>query len=214
MSEIIATADDGFSVREKTTGTIIGKMIKFLDGRYIVDKTETLPADTTLVALGVVTVWVNWVDGKPIDHRVTQPGQQHPERDELPDQDVSLWPPGLNDEPSDPWRDSRYLHLVDPQTGADYTFITDSYGGRRGVGELKSQIANVRSVHPAAVPLVKLGSVPWKTRYGMKQRPEFKVVGWRGKQDSGAPLQQPVERKPTERRALPAAEPINDSIPF
>jgi hypothetical protein len=112
MTDITVTANDGFSVREKTTGTIIGKMIKFQDGRHIVDKTETLPADTTLVAVGVVTVWVNWVDGKPIDHRVTQPGQQHPERDELPDQDQSLWQPGLNDEPSDPWRDTRYLHLI------------------------------------------------------------------------------------------------------
>jgi hypothetical protein len=80
---------------------------------------------------------------------------------------------------------------------------------------LKSQIANVRSVYPAAVPLVKLGSVPWKTRYGTKQRPEFKVVGWRGKQDSG-PLQQ-MEQQPKTvdgHAALPAAEQLNDRIPF
>jgi hypothetical protein len=217
MSIITAIPDDGFSVREKTQGTIIGKMIKFLDGRFIVDKTETLPADTTLVVVGAVTAWVNWVDGKPVEHRVTQPGQQHPDREELPDHDESLWPPGLNEEPSDPWRDTRYLHLIDPHTGADYTFVCDSYGGRRAVGELKSMIANVRQAHPNAVPMVQLCSVPMKTRFGMKQRPEFKVVGWRGKQDSGAPLEQHAEqgaRKPLERRTSAAPEPMNDSLPF
>jgi hypothetical protein len=214
MNNDITVMEDGFSVQEKSSGTmIVGKLLKFLDGRYIADKTETLPADTTLVAVGVITVWTHWVDGKPVEHRVTQPGQLHPEREDLPEQDESKWPPGLNDEPSDPWRDTRYLHLIDPQTGADYTFTTDSFGGRRGVGELKSQIANVRFAHPSAVPVVQLGSVPWKTKFGTKQRPSFKVIGWRGKQES-PPIQVVEQRKQEQPRKLQAEEPLNDKIPF
>ena len=35
---------------------------------------------------------------------------------------IDLWSPGLNGEPADPWKDTRYLHLVNPRTGADLTF--------------------------------------------------------------------------------------------
>jgi hypothetical protein len=28
-------------------------------------------------------------------------------RDDLPDQDETLWPPGLGDQPEDPWKDTR-----------------------------------------------------------------------------------------------------------
>jgi hypothetical protein len=208
----IAKLDDGFSVQENLSSSYIqGKMLKFIDGRFVVDKAEELPTDSTLVALNVITCWVHWENGKPIDHRVTQPGQQHPDRDELPDQDESLWPPGLNGEPEDVWKDTRYLHLIDPQTGADFTFVTDSYGGRRGVGNLKSQIYYVRMAHPAALPVVQLASAPMKTRFGLKKRPEFKVVGWRGRQQRAAV--QAIEEKPCEPQKE-FVEPLDDDIPF
>ena len=181
-NDLTPHGDDGFAVRENSRGQFIrGQMIKYNDGAFIVDKTEPLP-DEALVAVGVVTAWVNWGEDengetKPIEHRVTAASQIHPSRDDLPDQDDSLWPLGLNSEPTDPWRDTRYLYLVNPRTGADYTFITDSYGGRRGVGSLK--VMNVRMAHPGAVPVIKTKSAPFKTSYGMKKRPEFEVIGWR-----------------------------------
>jgi hypothetical protein len=172
--------DDGFAVQEKNSTTIIGRMLKFTDGQFVMDKTEKLPADTKLVAIAVVTAWVHWRDGKPVEHLVTHPGQAHPEREDLADLDSSKWPRGLSDEPNDPWKDTRYLHLIDPLTGADFTFVTDSWGGRRAVSDLKSQIVNVRRAHPAAVPIVQLGKTPMKTKFGVKQRPQFGVIGWRG----------------------------------
>jgi hypothetical protein len=86
--------------------------MKFSIGDYTADKTEKVPEGTKLVAVVVVTAWVHWVDGKPIEHRVTYAGQSHPKRDDLPDQDETLWPPGLGDQPEDP-KDTRYLHLID-----------------------------------------------------------------------------------------------------
>jgi hypothetical protein len=179
MTHNLAHVDDGFAVPERDNSSFIkGKMTKFVDGRFVADKTEVLPNNIQLVAVGVATEWVRWDGKEPPEHRVTRPGERHPERDELPDQDQSQWPPGLNDEPSDPWRDSRRLHLISPQTGGDFTFVTDSIGGRRAVSDLKSAIRNVRTAHPNAVPIVELASVAMKTRFGMKQRPDFKVVGW------------------------------------
>ena len=70
---------DGFSVAEKSgSNLIVGKMVKFtIDGKYKADKADTLPDYTTLVP-GVTTAWVKWQDGKPVEHRITQPGEVHP----------------------------------------------------------------------------------------------------------------------------------------
>jgi hypothetical protein len=206
---------DGFSVAERGSGSpIVGKMLKFtIDGKYKADKADILPDNTTLVAINVTTAWVKWEDGKPVEHLITQPGQLHPDRDDLPDQDKTTWELGLNGEPADPRRDTRYLRLIDPWTGQDYTFVTETYGGRKAVGELKSQIANVRFAYPGAVPLVQLGSTMMPTSYGLKPRPEFKVVGWRN--NGNAPVQLPrgPQNKPPEQHVSEIEPPFNGQVP-
>jgi hypothetical protein len=206
---------DGFSVAEKRgSNLIVGKMGKFtIDGKYKIDKADILPDKTELVAIDVSTAWVKWQDNKPIEHRITRPGQIHPDREDLPDQDETTWESGLNGEPADPWRDTRYLHLIDPRTGQDYTFVSDTYGGRKAVGELKSQIINVRFAYPGAVPIVQLGSAMMKTSFGLKPRPEFKVVGWRNKGNAPAQLMHGPQSKPPEPGASEIEPPFNDQIP-
>jgi hypothetical protein len=178
---------DGFSVEEKnpSNSLIVGRILKFKDGQYSVDKNYH-PGGGRYGVRDVVFCWVHWQDGKPVEHRITAPGDYHPERDELPDQDQELWPAGING-PSDPWRDTRYLQLIDQKTGADYTFITDTHGGHRGVGDLKAQIRNVRQAHSGAVPIIALGTTMMKTKYGMRPRPQFDVADWIDKQQD-APL--------------------------
>ncbi len=209
------TTADGFAVAERSGGLIIGKLLKFINGHYVADKTEPVALGTELVALNVVTCWTKWQDGKP-DHRITHPGQCHPERDELPDRDETAWEEGLDGKPSDPWRDARYVHLVNPRTGAEFTFVTDSHGGRKGVGELKSSVANVRFAHPGAVPVVQLRSTTFPTRHGPKPRPQFEIVGWKTKSSSTSAMaeitdqrQQKIENK-TSRTKID----MDDEIPF
>ena len=202
---------DGFSVAEKSgSNLIVGKMVKFtIDGKYKIDKADILPDNTRLVAIDVTTAWVKWDDGKPIEHRITHPGQVHPDRADLPDQDETMWERGLNGGLADPLRDTRYLRLIDPRTGQDYTFVTDTYGGRIAIGELKSQINNVRFAYPGAIPVVQLSSTMMPTAYGLKPRPEFKVIGWRNKNDKAAPLlTQNSQGQPSE-----IEPPFNDQIP-
>jgi hypothetical protein len=115
------------------------------------NKTDEMPPDTTLLVRSIVTCWVKWWDNSPVEHRVTHSGQLHPRRDDLPDNDKTLWQPGIDGEkPGDPWADTRYVHLINLQTGQDFTFIADTNGGRMAVGELKSSIRNVRMAHPNA----------------------------------------------------------------
>jgi hypothetical protein len=217
---------DGFSVTEKSSGTIRGKIVKFndLDKAYVADKVLKLDPATQYVVLDVVTAWVKWgkdKDGKPVpEHRTTQPGALHPGRDELPDQDKTMWPPGQDGKPRDPWRDSRYLYFVDMASGSEYTFVTDSYGGRRAIGDLKSAIMNMRSARPGALPLIVLESVPWKTQHGVRPRPHFEIIGWRdgARPTVLAPSPQP---KPTAlgkpalvTAAASLAGELDDDIPF
>jgi hypothetical protein len=221
--DLIPNDDDGFAVAENNGGQFIkDAMVKFIDTAFIVDKTEELP-DEPLVATGVVTAWVHWGednDGnkRPIEHRVTEAGKIHPDRDDLPDQDESQWSPGLDGKPADPWKDTRYLYLINPRSGQSYTFVTDSYGGRRAVGSLKSKILNVRWVYPGAVPLIKCTSAPFKTQYGMKRRPEFKILEWRNR-GGGSPIEDPISRPQLEHKleqmktTAKQAE-FDDNIPF
>ncbi len=194
---------DGFSVNDGTSVSMIeGQMIKFVDGNFFADKVK-LPADTTLVVVDMVTAWVHWQAGKPIDHRITQPGIPHPEREELPDQDKGKWSPGLGGAPEDPWKDTRYVFMIDPKSGADFTFVSDSFGGRKAVRVLRKQIENVRTEHPAAKPVVQLRSKPMSTKFGMKVRPSFDVIDWRRGPGNAAPPVAPVPPRVASPDTIP-----------
>jgi len=212
------TTSDGFAVAEPASGNPIhGKMLKFVNGAYVADKTEHVPINTRLVALDVTTAWVKWKGSKPVEHRITLPGRIHPERNELPDLDQSTWEEGLNGEPSDCWRNTRYLRLIDPNTGEEYTFITDSFGGRKAVDDLKDAVRNVRYAHPAAVPVVQLGTTMMKTNFGPKPRPQFKIIGWKNKATAPALAEIADQREQQdgyeELHPSHGAE-IHDEIPF
>jgi hypothetical protein len=214
MGQELALNADGFSVPERVGNNfIIGGMIKYADRVYTLNKTETLPLGTVLVALGIVTAWVKWWDQQPVEHRVTQPGQHHPVREDLGDLDSKKWQRGLNDQPADCWKDSRYLHLIDPQTGRDFTYVGDTTGARIAIGELKSAIRNVRMVRPGAVAVVKLQTGTFKSkRFGLVARPVFEIVEYRGGLEEAPTQIADQSKQPGGFQPSPAQE-LNDEIP-
>jgi hypothetical protein len=212
-NDLVPTDGDGFDVAEPRTGFITGSLLKFIDRDYFANKVEKLPEGTTLVATGTVTAWVKWQDGNP-EHRITHAGQAHPQRDDLPDQDESLWEidEKFTGKPRDPWRDARYVYLIDPRTGRDFTFVCDTKGGRAAVGDLKNAIANVRRARAGVVPLVKLAWKMMSTQFGPRPRPVFEVVEWRGGGSNDEPPR-PIE--PDKRGAIEhRKEEFEDEIPF
>src|SRR5262245_42298642 len=118
------TNGDGWdAVPERGNDLIRGKILKFKDGLYFLGGLAEPLNGTAVAVLDVAVAWVKWVDGKP-EHRITRPGQRHPNRDELGDNDQDLWPEDRNGKPEDPWKDTRYVYLIDPQTAEEMTFIT------------------------------------------------------------------------------------------
>jgi hypothetical protein len=184
MGQAIATRDDGFAVSERGgTNLIKGIILKFADSTLKANKTEVLqqaPQGPAFVVVGSVTAWVHWKESKPVEHKITRTGQTHPWREDLGDDDKTAWELGIGDFPSDPWRDTRYVYLIDTRSGKTYTFVTDTVGGRRAVGELKDAIMTVRQARPGVLPVVQLATSTMKTKFGLRPKPDFKIVDWRG----------------------------------
>lgn len=211
---------DGFDVEDREDGFIIGKRLKFNDGVYIVNKTEILSKNPKLqlAITRVVTCWLRWENGKPAEHRVTELGQRHPKREELGYLDESKWEISkFTKKPEDPLKDTRYLYMTDPKTGVDYTFITDTIGGRRAVSELKRVINNVRKEYPKAVVLVELSDCIMPSQWDGTPAPDFKIISWNlGEKGNPptAPASDPVPAPaPTPQLSPGAAEkpPFDDS---
>jgi hypothetical protein len=102
--------------------------------------------------MATAAAWVNWQSGRPVEYRVRKPGSALPEREELGDLDPSNWEIGANGQPQDPWRNTRFVHLVEPATAAAFTFSTASFGGRDAVTKLADQVARMR-LAPRARPI-------------------------------------------------------------
>jgi hypothetical protein len=146
--EIAVRSDDGFAVSERGGSSLIrGVIVKFAKGTYRANKTEILeqaPEGPAYVVEGIVTAWVHWQNKRPVEHRITQTGQAHPWREDLGDDNPTDWELDPGGVPRDPWRDTRYIYLINLQSGKTYTLVTDSVGGRQAVGELKNAIMTVR----------------------------------------------------------------------
>jgi hypothetical protein len=182
-------ADDGWgdTADEASSRMIRGSLLKFADWRWTSGKERTPIADgTSFVAMAVAAAWIRWEDRKIAEQRVRRPGERMVEREDLGHDDESEWETGPGGDPQDPWQNTRYVYLVDPQSAEAYTFSTSSWGGREAVVDLGDTIARMRRVHADAVPIVELRAREWPTKYGRKSKPYFKVVGWKTAGGEGA----------------------------
>jgi hypothetical protein len=215
----IPAADDGWNdaAAEAAERDIRGTLLLFVDWRWTAGKEKTVVADgTRLVALATAACWQRWENGRPVETIPRQPGKHLPDREELGYLDENKWETGPDDEPKDPWRNTRRVYLIDPKTAEAFTFSTASWGGRGAVGDLGDQIARMRTAHPDAVPIVELRSAEMPTKFGRKSKPVFKIVGWRTA-DTAAIV--PAERQITAEKAednVKAAmrDQMDDEIPW
>jgi hypothetical protein len=159
------------------------KMLKFKKGIYYCDG-EEIALGTKLIAhcVGWTKTWVHFVDQKVIERKIYRVarGEKAPERDQLPDNDQSKWPIGINRLPADPWVYQYLLPLEDPHTEEVRIFVGSSFGGRRAVADLCAAYSR-RAVKnkSSGQPIITLQTLMMPTKnYGDVPRPHFEIVGW------------------------------------
>jgi hypothetical protein len=177
----VPAASDGWgdAAKDAMKRVILGLLLLFSDWRWTTGKEHVpVPEGLLVAALSTAAGWVLWQGGKPVEYRMREPGGQLADRSELGYTDEALWEKDPSGDRQDPWRNSRFVYLCDPETAEVYTFTTSSLGGIRAVSDLAEQIGRMRTAHPGAVPIVQLGAAEMPTRFGRKSRPVFKVVSW------------------------------------
>jgi hypothetical protein len=231
------TTNDSWDDADADSGRMIrGQLIRCNDGRWFYSKEGTpVESGARFLAAGTLATLVRWHNGQPIEVLIKQPGQPLPDVDDLNSKiDESEWELDPDRKPKPPWQPQRLVYLVDIATYAKLTFVTSSFGGARAIADLRDAIETRRRLYgDGAVPVVELVSAPWKTRFGVKLRPAFKIVGWVGgnppaqigatppASGGGAapaqvgimPLQVQIEAKPTASKKSVAAD-LDDQIPF
>ena len=200
------------------------KMLKFKKGEYFCDG-EEVPLGTKYIAhaIGWTKTWVHFVDQQVVERKIYRVarGERAPERDQLPDNDMSKWPIGINKQPADPWVYQYLLPMEDPKTGEVRIFVGTSFGGRRAVADLCAAYGRrAKKIPGGGQPLVTLQMMMMPTKsFGEVPRPHFEIVGWDDGDDHATAVAGdagPVPRTPIREvsQEVLKREEMDDEIPF
>jgi hypothetical protein len=176
-NELTTITDDGFAqaAAEADRRVIEGEILKFVDGVWTVSK-QPVPAGTQFIPVRLQMAWVKWRGQKPVDYVWPQINGYLPARETLGDDDEDDWPAGLNGNPEDPWRNTRFIYMVNTRTAETVTFTNHTVGIRRCYEALGKAVTNMRAAHPSALPIVELASMPMKIQSGNKLRRTWKLL--------------------------------------
>jgi hypothetical protein len=157
-----------------------GTLLTFVDKQYFagtgMSKTEIL-AGARFVVMEVAVGWKRWED-KRVAEFATETNGRYPLRCELGHTDKRAWAPGFGGKPSDPWQDSREVVLLREVDLAEFTFCTATGGGRAAVDALRRSMQNASLLRPNQYPVIELAWRMMTTDYGMKSKPDLRIVGW------------------------------------
>ncbi len=205
--------DGGDDGNRLIQGTIAG----CVDGVWAARDGSTLPSP--LIALGTALALQCWREEKPVETIVKRPGQPLPDLEALnaaiPEAD---WEDGLDGNPRPPWVRQHAVYLLDPKDASVFTYINSTAGASIAVRELKDKVKMMRALRGAnVVPVVELSAKPMKTKFGVKQRPHFKIIEWRelgGSRVASATPPPAIEHVSSPVKPVSSEKVLDDSIPF
>jgi hypothetical protein len=178
-----------------------GTKAKFLDGVWSADD---LPLPERLLVTGYTRGLQCWQGGELLDELDERDGDL-PDVDELNSQiPETEWETGLDGKPRPPWALVHVVYLVDVDMAETYTFISATYGARIAYERLVDRLELTQRLRNANVTaFVKPDRRQMKTKFGMKQRPEFTILEWREIGDGKSP--QPAQLPPPTNGPTAAA---------
>jgi hypothetical protein len=175
--------DDGFRGSLNSSRLTKGTIVRWSDSQNWQDRDGLTPPSPLLV-VAVNEVLQKWKDNKP----EVISAKPLPDPDELNSAiPLNEWEVGLDGQPRRPWAHTVLVYLVNLGTGEFYTYPSATIGGHIAFDHLKEAVMTMRALRRARVmPLVNLAERPMKTKFGVKTRPHFDIVGWKTPGDSAA----------------------------
>jgi hypothetical protein len=131
------------------------------------------------------------------------------------------WTRGFNNELKGPWVRQFVVRLLDPVSFSSFTFCNSTTGSRIAYELLDDKIGMARMIRGPVYPVVELADAPFKTKYGERRRPDFRVVDWVSfgspeLKDAGIKQIEHKAADETGLKSVPApttAELMNDAVP-
>jgi len=207
--------DDGFNGGLSNNRLIRGMLLRWNETHGWLDRDGLRPPDI-LLGFAINDALQQWKN-KVADTITTKPLPDPKElNDKIPQ---SEWELGLNGLPKPPWEHVVVVYLVDPATGAFYTYLNSTAGAHIAVEQLREMVIAMRALRGArVVPVLKLGWRPMKTKVGMKRRPHFEPIDWKlvgggGGGDEVAAQPRPRLSGPSTTAAVPPA-PASQTAPY
>jgi hypothetical protein len=182
----VASDKNPFEQYGESDSVLIGSLLKFSKGDYLVGKDGDVFEGDRLVAVmpSLIHGWVYWSSSKPVEQVMGLLAESYspPLRKDLGHTDEAAWERGEDGHARDPWQMTMYLPMVTIDAANVFTFSTSSDGGRRlGIKPLCLAYGKRMRQHPDELPVVELDqdSYPHKIKaYGRIKHPVFKIVDW------------------------------------
>jgi hypothetical protein len=169
----------------------VGRFLRFVKGDFLTgdsEHPEEVPLGMRLIAEvpNMEKGWVRWRENRPVDEMMNLVSERvpMPTREDLGDNDKSLWESNKDGSPRDPWQETYKLTLRSVEDPDDddkaFTFTTSSKGGRRAIKKLSGIFGKEGlRMRPGQLPIVELSYTKYDhPDFGLMKNPEFKVVGW------------------------------------
>jgi hypothetical protein len=192
------SGDDGFSGGLSSRGLIRGTLLTWNETEGWLTHDEQKPPEI-LLGFALDEALQRWKNKKP--ETKTEKPLEDPKvlNAAIPE---SEWELGLDGKPRPPWEHVVVVYLLDPATGAFYTYVHGTMGAHAAWDALREMVIATRALRGArVVPVLSLGWRPWRTKVGMKRRPHFEILDWRklggGDDDDGGKAlpQQPAPKQ-------------------
>jgi hypothetical protein len=210
--------DDGFSGSLNSGRLLKGTFLKWNDNSHWVDRDDLTPPSTLLV-IAINEILQRWKDGKAeiiSEKPLPDPAQLN---STIP---IAEWERGIDNTPRPPWAHVVVVYFVSLATGEFFTHASATTGAHIAYDALREAVVTMRALRGARVmPIVNLSERPMKTKFGMKRRPHFEIIGWKTPGDDSkavpvkpmppqisGPVIAPAETPPAPAPAAsPAAQP-------